>query len=99
MCRDIKIKIPKKKHESDTGYNLQSTEMTKIPPGGIILMKTGLSCNIPLGYFGLIKARSSLAIAGISVEGGVIDSGYEGELIAILVNHNLDRPITIQAYD
>ena len=33
------------------------------------------------------------------MEGGVIDSGYEGELIAILVNRNLDRPITIQAYD
>ena len=64
-----------------------------------MLIKTGLSCEIPSGYFGLLKARSSLAIAGISVEGGVIDSGYEGEILAILVNRNLERPVTIQAYD
>ena len=96
---DQKILIPRKKHESDAGYDLQSTETTKIPPGGMMLMKTGLSVNIPHGYFGLVKARSSLAITGISVEGGVIDSGYEGEIIAILTNRNPDRPVIIQAYD
>ena len=95
ISRDSQIKIPQKKHNSDAGYDLQSTETVKIPPGGIMLIKTGLSCEIPTGYFGLLKARSSLAIAGISVEGGVIDSGYEGEILAILVNRNLERPITI----
>jgi dUTP pyrophosphatase len=86
VSMDTKIVIPRKKHKYDAGYDLQSTTTVKIPPGGMMLMKTGLKCSIPRGYFGLIKARSSLAIAGISVEGGVIDSGYEGELIAILVN-------------
>src|SRR3954470_20373978 len=96
---DLAITLPEKKHDADAGYDLQSMETAKIPPGGIMLMKTGLSVSIPRGYFGLIKARSSLAITGISVEGGVIDSGYEGEIITILVNRNLDRSIIIQAYD
>src|SRR3954469_24890855 len=86
MCEDSEIIIPKKKHNADAGYDLQSRDTTKIPPGGMMLMRTGLSFGIPEGYFGLIKARSSLAIAGLSVEGGVIDSGYDGEIIVILVN-------------
>src|SRR6184192_3590550 len=99
MCEDSEIIIPKKKHNADAGYDLQSRDTTKIPPGGMMLMRTGLSFGIPEGYFGLIKARRSLAIAGLSVEGGVIDSGYDGEIIVIIVNRNLDRPFIVQAYD
>ncbi len=60
-----------------------------------MLMWTDLLFGIPEGYFGLIKVRSSLAIAGLSVEGGVIDSGYNREIIVIIINQNLDRPFII----
>jgi dUTPase len=55
--------------------------------------------HIPPGYFGQIIIRSSLAVAGLSIQGGVIDSGYEDEIKIILVNLNRDKPIRIHAYD
>jgi dUTP pyrophosphatase len=35
---------------------------------------------------GLVKDRSSLALRGLHVLGGVIDSGYRGEIKVVLVN-------------
>jgi hypothetical protein len=49
ISQDPKIIIPKKKHQYDAGYDLQSTETAKIPPGGMMLMKTGIKCSIPRG--------------------------------------------------
>jgi dUTP pyrophosphatase len=50
------------------------------------MASTGLAFKIPKGYFGLIKARSSQALKGLEVGGGVIDSGYVGEVKLILYN-------------
>ena len=42
---------------------------------------------IPKGYYGRIAPRSGLALRdGIGVLGGVVDSGYRGEIGVILIN-------------
>lgn len=51
---------------------------------GINKIKTGIKIQIPEGYYGQILGRSSLAVAGISVVGGVIDSDYRGEILVLL---------------
>lgn len=74
----------------DAGYDLYSLEAVTIPPGEHRLIATGVHVEIPAGYVGLIKDRSSMALAGIHTMGGVIDSAYRGEIKIILLNTNTD---------
>ena len=61
-----------------------------IQPGKTVMVPTGLSMEIPVGYAGLIYARSGLACKkGLAPANkvGVIDSDYRGEFIVALHNH------------
>ena len=54
-----------------------------------MLMPTGISIAIPIGWCGLVMPRSGLALKhGISVVNtpGLIDAAYRGEIKAILIN-------------
>lgn len=60
-----------------------------IKPNDIILVPTGITIEIPNGYFGMICSRSGLALNhGIYVLNapGIIDADYRGELKCILHN-------------
>lgn len=63
-----------------------------IEPGQTFMVKTGLSVEIPVGYAGLIYARSGMASKrGLAPANkvGVIDSDYRGEIIVALYNQSL----------
>ena len=47
---------------------------------------TGMCFEIPKGNVGLIMARSSMAMQGVTVLGGVIDSDYRGPVKIFLAN-------------
>ena len=79
---------PYKKHDTDAGWDLCCTEYFRIKPGSVKIVATGVSANIPKGFVGLVKDRSSMAASGFMVGGGVIDSGYSGEIKVILYNMN-----------
>ena len=70
----------------DAGYDLYSVERYRLAPGERVLAETGLHLEIPDGYVGLVKDRSSVAAAGLHTLAGVIDSAYRGELKILLVN-------------
>ncbi len=75
------------KHKSDAGWDLESVEDVIVPAQEFTpMIHTGVRVAIPEGYFGLIKERSSMAAKGIFVMGGVIDSGYRGEIMVNLGN-------------
>lgn len=58
-----------------------------IMPGKRKLFKTGISVELPTGYYAKIEGRSGLAYKhGIAVLGGVIDSDYRGDIGVILLN-------------
>lgn len=62
-----------------------------IQPGETQLIKTGLAMEIPVGYAGLIYARSGLASKkGLAPANkvGVIDADYRGEVMVALHNHS-----------
>ena len=64
-----------------------------IDPGNTALIHTGIACEIPEGYVGLIFARSGLAAKrGLAPANkvGVIDSDYRGELMVSLYNQSPD---------
>lgn len=67
-------------------------------PGETILIHTGLAMEIPVGYAGLIYARSGLASKkGLAPANkvGVIDADYRGEIMVALHNHNT-VPVSIE---
>lgn len=64
-----------------------------IAPGQTVFIPTGLAMEIPIGYAGLIYARSGLACKkGLAPANkvGVIDSDYRGEFIVALHNHGTE---------
>ena len=65
-------------------------EDVTIEPGQTVLIPTGLAMEIPVGYAGLIYARSGLSVKrGLAPANkvGVIDADYRGEFMVALLNH------------
>ena len=83
--------VPFRANESDAGYDLFSTEYVTIEPFQRKLVATGISVEIPPGFYGRIAPRSGLACKkGIDVMAGVIDSGYRGEVKVLLISFNFE---------
>jgi dUTP pyrophosphatase len=77
-------KLPSKAHPTDLGYDLYSDETVYVDGNSTVKIKTGIAVGFPEGWGGFIKDRSSMAIKGFSVIGGVIDSSYTGELSVVM---------------
>src|ERR1700748_115143 len=79
-------KIPQRKTEGAAGYDLVADHEATVPARDRALIGTGIALELPAGRHGEIKPRSSLAVAGITIDGGIIDEDYTGEVIVIMVN-------------
>lgn len=77
-------KVPTKQTPGSAGFDIYTLETTMIIKEKINRIGTGLGFVIPTGYYGQIYIRSSLAIQGIELIGGVIDSDYRGEIQLIM---------------
>lgn len=88
-------------HPGDAGLDLSTIETTLIAPGERTAVGTGLAVAIPAGWAGLVVPRSGLARRhGVTVANapGLIDSGYRGEIVVVLVNHG-EATVTLAAGD
>ena len=70
------------------GYDIFANQNISIPAKERGVIDTGLTMEIPHGYYGKIAPRSSLAIKKIDIAGGIIDSDYRGVIKVILVNNS-----------
>ncbi len=104
----VKLKI-KKIHPSavmpsytkagDAGLDLSAVEGGEIQPQSRAKFGTGVAFEIPAGYVGLIWDRSGMSTKkGVKTLGGVIDSGYRGEIVVALANVS-DVPVQIMKGD
>lgn len=65
-------------------------ESVTINPHETVLIHTGIAMEIPVGYAGLIYARSGLASKrnlAPANKVGVVDSDYRGEVMVAIHNH------------
>ena len=91
-------KLPVRAHDSDAGLDLFSIEDAVVKARGRLLVKTGISIQLPFGhielpfgYYGQVASKSGLSVKhGIEVGAGVIDEGYTGEVMVMLYNHSDD---------
>lgn len=81
-----KAKLPIKHNPNDAAFDLHSLDNLILPPSQTKIIHTGICMEIPQGYYGQIESRSSFAAKGIFTTGGVIDSGYRGEIMIITNN-------------
>jgi dUTP pyrophosphatase len=78
---------PQKAYQGDAGYDVFALKATRLWAGMTIRVETGLSISsIPRGWWLEVMDRSSMALKGIHVVGGVVDEGYEGEIGVIAYN-------------
>lgn len=83
-------RLPKYEHDDDSGLDLFSVEEQEISSGETVLIKTGISVELPQRTEAQIRPRSGLALKhSITVLNtpGTIDAGYRGEIGVILINH------------
>lgn len=72
--------IPSYAKKGDAAMDLTAVEVNR--GDGYIQYKTGLAIEIPEGFFGLIRPRSSVSTKDLVFStSGVIDSGYRGDLM------------------
>jgi len=75
----------------DLGYDIFALQDCILHPRTTVRVRTGISVEarhpdtgLPLGL--LVRDRSSMAARGIATTGGVIDAGYRGEILVLMVN-------------
>lgn len=93
--------MPKRQHESDAAYDLRSRVDMTIAPGAFAGVPTGVRLEMPADFVADVRPRSGLAFKfGVTVLNapGTIDSGYRGEVQAILINHGRE-PFIIKRGD
>lgn len=100
MRQQVKVKklnekaiLPTYGSEYSAGSDLYACldEDLTIQPGETVLIKTGWAMEIPVGFAGLIYARSGLATKkGLAPANkvGVVDADYRGEIMVPLHNHS-----------
>ncbi len=80
-------KLPTKGHPGDAGIDFYAVEDVVFSPGAQERVHTGVAIEIPEGHVGLVWDKSSISFnQGLKVMGGVIDSGFRGELVMSLYN-------------
>ena len=99
---DKTLKTPEYAHIGDAGLDLYSAVDCILRPYERRKVPTGIKIAIPEGYAGFVQPKSGLAIKnGLSLVNtpGLIDSGYRGEVCAILINLDPEDDFIIKRGD
>lgn len=92
------LKAPVRAHWNDSGADVFATEDITLEPHKVTKVGLGLGIELPNGYDACIYCKSGLSSKGIMASNAPIDSGYRGEINAILANIT-DAPYTFKAGD
>ncbi len=93
--------IPTYGTEFSAGADLYACmeEAVTIQPGETVMIHTGIAMEVPVGYAGLVYARSGLACKkGLAPANkvGVVDADYRGEIMVALHNHSTEA-VTVES--
>ena len=89
-------RIPTRREE-DAGYDVYACfdePYFRFEPFETRIVPSGIVSAFPPDYVAILKERGSTGTRGIGQRAGVIDSGYRGEWLISVTNHN-DCPLLI----
>ena len=78
--------LPTRAHPLDAGLDLYALETSDCPIDKVGKVRTGIAVQIPKGYVGIIRDRSSVSQRGLKITAGIIDAGYTGDITACFLN-------------
>ena len=79
--------MPVRVHETDAGLDLRAKEGQIIPAKESAVFKTGVHVKLPKGTAGVIISKSGLNVKHDITSTGLIDEGYDGEIVVKMINH------------
>ncbi len=82
---NTEAKLPTRAHVGDAGIDLYALNDVILISRTPAKIQTGIAMAIPHGFVGMICDRSSMGAKGIRVLGGIVDSGYRGEVQVLLI--------------
>lgn len=87
---------PKQSHEGDAGFDLFVLSIERVRENAVIV-HSGIHVEIPYGYQGELRARSSVHKTNAILSNGVgtIDAGYRGEVRAVFYHEGNDLPFKV----
>jgi dUTP pyrophosphatase len=97
---DPDLPVPTYAKPGDAGMDLRARERVVIPAaGGRAIVPSGIRVAIPEGFAGFVLPRSGLArdhgITCLNTP-GLVDSGYRGEIMVLLVNTDPTNDFTVE---
>ena len=81
------FKVPTHAKAGDVGWDLYACDTAEIPAETTRTFPVGFRMELPKNYWAKIETRSSMAKIEILAVGGIIDSGYRGEIMVMLRNN------------
>lgn len=96
---DTELPLPNHAHAGDAGLDLYSAEDLSLDPRQRAAVRTGIAVAIPTGYAGFVLPRSGRALheaLGVVNSPGLIDAGYRGEVMVLLINHGRRHSIRVK---
>lgn len=86
-------------HPGDAGMDIFANESVALEPGERRAVKTGFATEFSSDYVALVWDRSSMALKkGVKTMAGVVDSGYRGEWMVVMINLGTES-VSIQRGD
>ncbi|MGK3981222.1 dUTP diphosphatase [Sorangium sp. So ce118] len=92
------VEPPRYQTDGAAGFDLRAAVDVRVPDGGQDLIPCGYAFEIPAGYEGQVRGRSSMTRAGIYCPTGTIDSDFRGE-VSVYIDNRSGGPIHISVGD
>ena len=80
------FRAPKRVYHNDSGADCFAACSVVIPAHKVVKVPTGVGIELPNGYDIVVHCKSGLSTKGIWAANAPVDSGYTGEIHAILYN-------------
>ena len=78
---------PIRAHRTDAGLDIRAKDHQIVPAKESAVFHTGVHVKLLEGLAGLLVSKSGLNVKHDITSTGLIDSGYDGEIIVKLLNH------------
>ena len=78
---------PTRAHATDAGLDIKSPVKALVRAHDSLVIRTGVHVELPLETAGLLVSKSGLMTNHDITSTGLIDEGYDGEIVVKLFNH------------